>query len=98
MNLQVKPVKGESMPLYDFTCNKCGFTDEYLLKQSETDKDVLDEKCPECKEGNMNRQHANRISFDVLGGYEYQYGKKNWKKGKSVAERADVLNGNADPY
>jgi hypothetical protein len=40
------------------------------------------EICPECKEGKLEMQFgANRYGgFDVVGGFEYEYGKKSTKK------------------
>jgi hypothetical protein len=38
------------------------------------------------------------ISFDVPGGYDYEYGKKAWKRNMSVSDQAKVLEGKKDPY
>jgi hypothetical protein len=41
---------------------------------------------------------ANGISADVVGGYDYTYGKKAWKKNASTIDKAAILAGDQDPY
>jgi len=91
------------MPNYDYKCNKCGFTDEYIIGKTMAEGKEPD-VCPKCNEGKMERQFSpTKAEADVIGGYDYIYGKKNWKRNLSVADQAKVLspdiNGNyKDPY
>ena len=79
------------MAIYDFACPICGWIEEHIVSPSISDP--IPEKCPRCNEGKMERQFSpQRISFDVINGFDYQYGRKNWKKGKSDVEIAGYLN------
>lgn len=51
------------MPLYVYKCEKCGNTDEFLLKFSEIKKTEVE--CKHCK-GKMNYQ-ISASSFDLRG-------------------------------
>ena len=76
------------MPIYDFKCNKCGHVEEFLVGVIQN---PVPENCPICKEGKLEKQFsAKGQSFDVVGGYSYQYGKKSYTK-KSPEERAKYL-------
>ena len=73
-----------------------------------------DLKCPntiekECKDGKLRIYKckgkleklftsSGRVGIDVIGGYDYQYGKKAWKKNLSHAEQAQVITGDRKPY
>ena len=84
------------MPLFDFKCTECGFTDEYSTNKS-LPKDMRPpDVCPKCGNGKMEKQFSTQgQSFDVVGGFEYEYGKKNRK----AKQRADYLAGDApSPY
>jgi putative FmdB family regulatory protein len=53
------------MPVYDYTCDDCGFTKEYLLKSSES----LDPPCPECSTDEARRpmrRHATASAGIVM--------------------------------
>ena len=77
------------MPILDFKCNQCGFTDEYLIGATTQEKDP--EICPSCGKGTMEKQFsAQGQSFDVVGGYSYQYGKKSYVK-QSAEQRSQYL-------
>ncbi len=82
------------MPIYEFVCNKCKHKFEELVKLDLSD---APKQCPKCKHPKI-KKIISASSFDVVGGYDYQYGKKNWKKGKSNSEIADVLTSKKDPY
>jgi len=41
---------------------------------------------------------SGRVGIDVIGGYDYEYGKKAFKKNMSQAEYGEVLAGNKNPY
>lgn len=87
------------MPAYNYSCTECSFTDEYNTNKSLPAAFHPPEFCPKCGKGKMEKQFsATGISFDVIGGYEYQYGKKNWKRNLSDNEKSKVLAGQQDPY
>jgi putative FmdB family regulatory protein len=87
------------MPNFDYKCNKCGFVNEYNTNKSLPKEFRPPKKCPECKEGKMEQQFsAQNQSFDVINGYEYEYGKKAWRKHMSTVDRARVLSGEIPPY
>jgi hypothetical protein len=79
------------MPMLDYKCSKCGFVDEYYTGPNY--KNDIPEKCPSCNEGVLEKQFPNcsRVGVDVLGGYEYQYGKKAYKKKMTPMEYAGHL-------
>ncbi len=87
------------MAIADYKCEKCKKMYEYnssfsVPKSLQPPKDM---KCPDCT-GDLEKQFSGKISFDVIGGYEYQYGKKNWKKNLSKDDTTKVLNDNKPPY
>jgi len=87
------------MPCFNYKCNNCGFTNEYTKSISVPKEMQPPKKCPKCKNGKMERQFSPQgQSFDVVGGYDYQYGKKAWKKNMSVSDQSKVLAGEKDPY
>ena len=90
------------MPYFDFKCNKCQKKFEFNTNKSLPKEfhPPEDNKCPECKEGELEKQFSPQgQSFDIVGYcYENVYGKKNWKKNLSSVEQADVLLGGRDPY
>jgi len=79
--------------MFDFQCNndKCRHVEQAYIGPNF--KDEIPEKCPKCGEGKMEKQFpdCSKVGIDVIGGYEYQYGKKNWRKGKSAIEQAGYL-------
>ena len=94
------------MPLKDFKCNKCDFTDEYLIGATVKEgAEPID--CPKCKEGKMEKiwSTGKSIGIDFVGPgfYINDYGKHAWKKRMNDEDLAKVLtpdhNGNyKDPY
>lgn len=77
------------MPIFDYKCSKCEFTEERIV--GATIAEVTSEKCPKCNVGIMERQFsAAGQSFDVVGGYSYQYGKKSYAK-QSAEQRSKYL-------
>ena len=86
------------MPIYNYKCNKCGVVGEYIIGATVGVEPPTD--CPECgaKESMEKLLSMNGISSDVIGGYDYEYGKKAWKKNKSAAEKAAIIAGDKDPY
>lgn len=89
------------MPLFDYRCRnkECGHVQEYLIFDEKEDSPKKCEKCGYKKpKKDTNANNFASEGIDVLGGYEYTYGKKNWKKGKSNSEIADVLNSKKDPW
>ena len=66
------------MPLYDFGCEECGYTEEILTKSSGNAETML--TCPECEKETMKRQ-VGLSSFQLKGGGWYKDGytkKSKW--------------------
>jgi putative FmdB family regulatory protein len=40
------------MPIYEFKCNRCGYTFEQLILSSHEEKNV---NCPSCREGDTSK-------------------------------------------
>lgn len=79
------------MALFDFKCEACGFTDEYIVYSGLKDA-VAPIGCPKCK-GLMTKQFGvNGFNFDLIGwSPDNEHGKKNWKKRLSPDDQAKVL-------
>lgn len=75
------------MPIYDYECKKCGYTEEMIVPNSEVKENG---DCPECGMGKLEQKFSGQIAFDVVGGYDYQYGKKSYVK-QSPEQRAKYL-------
>lgn len=89
------------MPLFDYSCSnkKCDFIEEYSTSPSVPKAMNPPKKCPKCKQGKLIQLFsAVRQGIDVIGGYDYQYGKKAWKKNMTSEEQAQVLRGEKEPY
>ena len=89
------------MAAHDYKCNNedCDFIEEYYSGFS-TPKDMEPpEVCPKCKEGKLEKQFStDRQSFDVVGGYEYLYG-KHAKTPENQMRKADFYSDrNNSPY
>lgn len=93
------------MALFNYTCDKCSFTDEYIVYLGLADgKEPT--TCPKCNEGKMVRQFSTgkTMAFDIVGScYTNDYGPKAWKKRLSQEDQARVLTPDAngqykDPY
>ena len=84
------------MPLYDFECLECNKKTEELVKFDLSD---VPTKCKFCG-GVLKKLISNSFSMDFVGPgfYVNDYGKHNWKAGKSDSDIADVLNNKKDPY
>jgi putative FmdB family regulatory protein len=76
------------MPILDFKCSSCGFTDEFIV--GSTIESDLPEKCPKCGKGKMEKQVSfGNQSFNIKGYcYDNVYGKK---KGLDKYKQADKL-------
>lgn len=79
------------MSMVDYKCKECGFIEEYYAGPNFKDEKPIE--CPKCKSKLFEKQFPNisKVGVDVIGGYEYQYGKKNWAKGKSDVEISSYL-------
>jgi hypothetical protein len=91
------------MAIHDYECDKCKFKEEFIISPSVIDP--IPENCPKCSDGKLVKlfPKCNRVGVDVLGGYDYEYGKKAYKKRMSDQEYAGCLvkddSGNyKDPY
>lgn len=66
------------MPIFDFKCNACGHTQEEIISLGM--QDFTPAACPKCG-GIMEKQFSlGKVNFDVVGGYDYQHGKKSYTK------------------
>ena len=86
------------MPMRIFKCSKCEHEIELIVGATTGAKAPTD--CPECEEKDcMEMQFSMRgITGEVVGGYDYEYGKKSWKRNSTMAEKAGILSGDKDPY
>lgn len=87
------------MPMFDFKCNNCGFVKEYSTNKSLPKNMWPPKKCPECNKGELEKQFSvNGQSFDVIGGFEYQYGRYA-KTPENQTRRVDYLSDRTNsPY
>ena len=85
------------MAMIDFRCDKCGFTDEYIIYGGLAEG-VAPEKCPKCEDGKMERLFSTgkSVGIDFVGSgfYINDYGKHNWKRNLSDDDKAKVLSPN----
>jgi putative FmdB family regulatory protein len=86
------------MPNYTYKCDACGFTNDYIVggvngKSAPT-------LCTSCNaENTMKKQFsAKGVSGEVVGGFDYEYGRKSWKRTASIAEKGAILAGEMNPY
>jgi len=87
------------MPMFDYKCNECEFTEEYCVSPSVPKEMGPPEKCPKCGKGILEKIfNPKSVSFDVIGGYDQTYGKKAWKRNMSLDDQSKVLAGKKDPY
>lgn len=84
--------------MYTYKCSKCDFANDYIVGATTGAQAPTD--CPECGEKDcMEKQFSmSGISGEVVGGFDYEYGKKSWKRNASDAEKAAILAGDKDPY
>jgi putative FmdB family regulatory protein len=77
------------MSWHVFKCNSCGFSDEFVFGGAISDP--VPEVCPKCGKGKMEKQFSPPSTIpDIIGGYDYMYGKKAWRN-KSQSEQYDIL-------
>ena len=81
------------MAIYDYHCEnkECDFKDEFIVSPSI--KNMIPDVCPKCKKGKLEREFpmSNNVLFDVKGGYEYEYGKKAYRKNMTAEQQANLL-------
>lgn len=82
------------MALREFECKKCKNVQEELTQYIKGK--VLCEKCG--TETKIKQIGSRPPSFDCPGGYDYEHGKKAWKKHNSVSDQADIIAGTKEPY
>jgi len=84
-----------------YICPECGFKEEYIESISVSKNQWHPEVCPKCGNGKLEKifdMSGGHGGFDVVGGYDYTYGKKAWKKNLSDSDKAKVLSGKMNPY
>jgi putative FmdB family regulatory protein len=80
------------MPIYQYTCNACGYSNDYIESFSVSKENYHPDTCPNCGKGKMIREFdTSGQSFDVKNGSSYHGGKKDWKRGKTQEQVADIL-------
>jgi len=86
------------MPFFNYKCSECEFMDEFMVGGCKGSPEPT--TCPECSATDtMEKQFSmGGISGEVVGGYEYEYGKKSWHKNASSIHKAAILAGDCDPY
>jgi len=86
------------MPFFNFKCSECGEINEILV--GSTVGSDSGKKCPSCgAEDALEKLFSvSGVSGEVIGGYEYEYGKKSWKRNGSQIDKAAILSGDKDPY
>jgi len=85
------------MPTFTYKCDNenCDFKNNYCTHiPSMKAPDI----CPECKRGALVKQFEGTRAFDCPGAYDYEHGKKAWKKHLSQDDQAKVLQGKKNPY
>ena len=85
------------MPTKVWKCADCGYAKEYI-QQPTVDgghTNPAPDKCPECGSDKYEYNYllsVQGISFDVPGGYDYEYGKKAAVMGRKGADaQADAM-------
>jgi putative FmdB family regulatory protein len=79
------------MPIFNFKCDKCNYIDEYIITPALAEGKAPD-VCPKCKEGKMEKLFSPPHTIpDIIGGYDYLYGKKAWKRNMSLSDQAKVI-------
>ncbi len=86
------------MPFFNYKCTKCEHTDEFLV--GNTTGNTAPTDCPVCEEKDCMEKTTSYdgVSGEVVGGYEYNYGRKSWKRTGTMAEKAGILAGTQNPY
>ncbi len=86
------------MPFFNYKCDKCEEVGEFLIGKTTGTPEPTD--CPMCDAKDSMRKLLSvaGISGEVVGGYEYEYGKKSWKRTASMTDKAGILAGTKDPY
>jgi predicted nucleic acid-binding Zn ribbon protein len=85
------------MPAKVYKCGDCGFEKEYLQQPKAEGgyTNSAPDNCPECGSDKYEKNfllNVQGISFDVPGGYDYEYGKKAAVSGRSGASaQADAM-------
>ncbi|MCB9228597.1 MAG: zinc ribbon domain-containing protein [Deltaproteobacteria bacterium] len=82
------------MPLYEFQCQNCGETEEFLMKIS----DPAPESCQSCKKGPLTKV-MSRTHFVLKGQGWYETDFKNKKSqdsAKGKAQKTDATQGKSN--
>jgi len=89
------------MPTNTYSCPECDFREEYYESISISKEQWHPEVCPKCGKGKFEKvfDMKGHGGFDVVGfGYDYTYGKKNWKANMNNSDKSKVLAGKKNPY
>jgi predicted nucleic-acid-binding Zn-ribbon protein len=85
------------MPFRTYKCGECDYTEKYF-QQPAADGGYTNpapDNCPKCGSDTYEKDfiaNIQNISFDVPGGYDYEYGKKAAASGMAGADaQADAM-------
>ncbi len=86
------------MPVFNYKCTSCGFTEDYIESTSVSKDKWHPDNCPSCTEGTLEKDFAANIKgqlvYDVPGGYAWD--KKVDKINKAIMNPTTTHNTN--PY
>ena len=79
------------MAFRTYKCSDCGFTEQYFQQRAAAGgyTNPAPANCPSCNGSSFEKDflaNVQNISFDVPGGFDYEYGKKAAASGMSGAE------------
>ena len=91
------------MPINAYKCSDCDFKEEYIESFSVSKEQWHPEFCPKCQEGKLEKVfdlagHSIAIDFVGPGFFINDYGKHNWRLGKTKEQISKVLANQATPY
>lgn len=85
------------MPLYEYHCDDCEHEEEMLFIKPINE--IVDPKnCPKCGSEHYSRKMPSSFMFDVVDGFMYNGGRKDYKSRMSMEDQVKVVEGKKDPY
>jgi len=85
------------MPIYEYGCEDCKHEEEIF--HNKPISEVVDpSECPKCGSKNFKRLMPSSFLFDVVDGFMYNGGRKDYKSRMSLEDQVKVVEGKKDPY